>query len=514
MSAVPDSLQKLDNELTQIMFFDREKCQILVAREQLFNHRVRSEIQRIRLQNPDVKYEMVTVSMEEIAERRNQTVDETENVLRSDTEMQKAALDLFKKAVKDRTSDIHIRVSTVNRCQILFRINGDLVMVEEHTTAYGEQLCSTIYQSIADVGDSTYDINTRQDARIAKPGSLPNELDGIRIATTPQVDGSLMVLRLLYDASGASDDVTSLGYSDIQRSRIQILKKRPTGVTLIAGPTGSGKSTTLQRVFTSLIRETKGRKNVLTVEDPPEYPIPGAIQTPVKNAITEEERSAAFQQAIKGAMRVDPDVIMIGEIRDAPSAKLAIQAAMTGHQVWSSIHANGAFNTIDRMIDLGVDLNVMTDPNILSGMLCQRLLKTLCKCKKPYTEVWAKYREEREGFDQDHDRLSSVLDLKDIYVRGDGCDECRGKGAIVGTNGRTVVAEVVVTDQQMMQYVRNKDITAAIQHWKEAQRGMTMVEHALQKVRLGLVDPFDTEDVVGPLDEGASMMTYSGKQEA
>lgn len=474
----------------------------MVSRDHAFLPHVRSSIERIKNTFKDRDIKIATVRMDEIAAARLDYQNTTFEGGKTESEMQRAATDLFKKAVSNQASDIHIRVNNKSRTQILFRVHNDLHMMEEHPAGWGQALCSTIYHSMADVADATFDEMSRQDARIGNKAVLPEGLDGIRIATAPQVDGYIMVMRLLYDASGASDDICDLGYTAQQKTMVQYLKKRPTGITLISGPTGSGKSTTLQRTLKSLIRETQSRKHVITVEDPPEYPIPGAVQTPVSNTHSEEDRSRAFQDAIKGAMRADPDVIMIGEVRDPPSAKLAFQAAMTGHQVWTTVHANGAFHVIARMLDLGSSLENVTDPSILSGMICQRLLKTLCpSCKKPFNQISEKFKTEHLTFNEDVRRFSGLVDLNDAYVLGDGCPKCKQSGF----SGRTVVAEVVVSDRKIMSYIRSGNIPDAIAYWKAEQGGMSMIDHAILKIKQGVVDPFVTEDELGPLDEGKSL---------
>jgi general secretion pathway protein E len=408
------------------------------------------------------------------------------------SDMQRAAKALFVRAVDLRASDIHLRISKREKTKIFFRVHNDLEFVEEHPYDFGDQLCSAIYQAMADVSDSTFEPLSRQDARIADRSKLPAKLDGIRVATSPSVDGYLMVLRLLYSDTTAND-LSGLGYNEQQREAITFMKRRPTGIVVIGGPTGSGKSTTLQLVLSSVIRESAGRKNIITVEDPPEYPIPGAVQTPVTNADTEDERSKSFQKAIKAAMRLDPDVIMIGEVRDTPSAKLAIQAAMTGHQVWTTVHANSAFAIIDRLVDLRVPMELVSDPTIVTGLSCQRLLKVLCpNCKKPISVAKDRYTE------KDMRRIAKVLEIGSVYMRGDGCDQCR----LSGTIGRTAVAEVVVTDEHLMALIRKHDRVGAIQYWRKEQSGISMLDHAIEKINQGIVDPLQAEDVIGLLNMG------------
>lgn len=493
--------------LDGVMLLIEAESTILIAQEYAFHPKIRAEVQRVKARYKDRVFECQYVSMDKIEQRRGDAELEEPDVVRTQSDMERAATDLFRKAVNAKASDIHVRVNLKGRTQIYFRVHNDLELVEQHPASYGQQLCSAIYHSLADVSDATYDEQSRQDARIANKKVLPSDLDGIRIATTPQVDGNIMVMRLLYDTAGSSDDICDLGFDTQQRAYVQVLKKRTTGIIVVTGPTGSGKSTTLQRVLRSLIRETNGKKHIITVEDPPEYQIPGAVQTPVTNADTEEKRSAAFQEAIKGAMRLDPDVIMIGEMRDSPSARLALQAAMTGHQVWSTLHANGSFHAVTRLLDMGLDINALTDPSILSGVISQRLLKELCDCKQSLSSAWDKYKETRPTAEEEFSRIQTLCDIDQIYVRGSGCTRCNQ----TGVKRRTVVGEIVVTDHKMMSHLRRHDTVAAMEYWQQELGGMSMIDHAIEKVKAGRVDPFEAEDVLGPLVSGLAYISSAVK---
>ena len=410
---------------------------------------------------------------------------------RDASDMERCAKQLFERAVELRASDIHIRCVSSALTTIYMRIHGDLEFSEEHPAVYGERLCSAIYHSMAKVADTTFDPRSHQDARIADKQNLPSKIDGIRVATTPQVDGFLMVLRLLYNDTVEEYDLEPLGYSREQKASIDLMKRRPIGINIFAGPTGSGKSTTLQRALSSIIKETCGRRNVITVEDPPEYPIKGAVQTPVTNATSEEARLRAFADAIKAAMRLDPDILMIGEIRDYASAQLAFRAAMTGHQVWTTLHANSVFGILDRLLDIGIPLELLTDHTLITGLTCQRLVKVLCpECKKHISEVQNRYSP------RDVARIMQACDLTTVFVTGDGCNACQHRG----THGRTVVAETIITDATLMEHIRQRNRIAAVDYWKTGQMGKSMLDHAIQKVNAGLVDPFAAEDVVGPLN--------------
>jgi type II secretory ATPase GspE/PulE/Tfp pilus assembly ATPase PilB-like protein len=407
------------------------------------------------------------------------------------TAMQVLAKELIAQACRERASDIHIRVKR-HSTEILFRIHNELVRVSEQTREQGARLLATLYSAMASVSDNTYKPSERQDASIGDRDKLPDQLFGVRIATAPTSTGNIMVLRLLYNDAGETTDLQRLGFSGLQAAQLSDLQRLPHGMNIISGPTGSGKSTTLQRVLLGQIADCNGSVNVITVEDPVEYPIAGAVQTPVINAATEEARSLAFAGAISNAMRLDPDTIMIGEVRDRASAQSALRASMTGHQVWTTVHANGALAIVDRLIDLGLPLRMVTDETVVTGLISQRLVKLLCKhCKQPLADVADEW---------DHGLIARVrravgASFGQVYAQGPGCPHCAGRG----TTGRTVVAEVVQTDAQFFSLLRDGDKAAATAHWLDQLGGRTLVEHAIEKVAEGLIDPRGAERVVGPL---------------
>jgi general secretion pathway protein E len=458
---------------------------------------------RARLEKLNKPFRVVFTSMEAISRASLDDGVPENRHRREHTMMQITAKELLNKACRERASDIHIRVRKFST-DFYFRIHSDLVRIGGQTREYGERLLATLYGAMTTVSDNAYKPTERQDASIGDHDKLPEMLYGVRIATAPTSDGSLMVLRLLYNDAGGDVDMRQLGFSDEQAALLQLMKEQPIGMNIISGPTGSGKSTTLQRALSGEILESEGKLHVLTVEDPIEYPIEGAVQTAVTNAGTEEERSRMFSAAIANAMRLDPDTIMIGEIRDRASAQNALRASMTGHQVWTTVHANSAIAVVDRLVDLGIPLSLVTDHCVVTGLISQRLVKVLCPhCKKYLHQHMSAVP---EALLQRLKVLSN--DMRKICIAGQGCEHCRHKG----TTGRTVIAEIILPDAQFGEYMRAGERIKAEQYWRKDLGGKTMKEHVIEKVAAGIVDPRMAEKVVGRLSSPLKPAT-AGRRE-
>jgi len=213
-----------------------------------------------------------------------------------------------------------------------------------------------------------------------------------------------------------------------------------------------------------------------------------------------------FAAAISNAMRLDPDTIMIGEVRDGASAQSALRAAMTGHQVWTTVHANNAMSVVDRLIDLGLPLRMVTDESVVTGLISQRLVKLLCPhCKLRFGDI----RSELEPALVARVQRVAGARIADVCVAGPGCAHCRQRGTI----GRTVVAEVIRPDARFFAYLREGDKAGALAYWLSELGGETVTDHAIRKVLDGLVDPRMAERVVGHLtprgDDGHGLRVQS-----
>ena len=423
--------------------------------------------------------------------------------------MQRAVIDLVRTAAQMRCSDIHITVGH-HEAKIRVRSDGVMMPLRDLPAPQAFDLCQAAF-NMADASDSTYRPMDYQGARITSiKTTLPEGVQAVRLQFNPLPDGGrYLVMRLLYSQKlGKDDDVNTLGYSGRQVRQIKRMRDKPFGINIISGPTGSGKSTTLQRSLGATLREKRYEVNVITVEDPPEYEIEGAAQLPVTNVKTDEDRREAFRAAITASLRSDPDIVMIGEIRDPASATLAFQAAMTGHQVWASLHANDAVSILDRLRDVEVETYKLTDPSLVTGLIGQRLIRRLCDaCRVPWSEGAARKLIDEEA-QADIGRVvgDEVLVRNTVFFASpadssakdhERCEGCGGRGY----TGRSVVAETINPDKRFMELISAEKKDDAVRHWLTELGGMTMLEHAVLRMLMGEVDPRDVKDRVGIIDE-------------
>lgn len=406
---------------------------------------------------------------------------------------QSEVVQLMRQAVEEGASDIHFNVDR-DVAMVDFRVDGDLMERPEVGRQHGMDLVSTIYQSMCDIAQPMFLPNKAQDARLNSAATSALGLKGARIATRPTDSGLLAVLRLLYNRKQKLT-LQELGFLEGQIESINnIVDRTKKGVFIICGATGSGKSTTLESLLSGLMVANNFKKRLITIEDPPEYEIEGAVQTPVQYAsdATDEEISAAWARSITNLMRLDLDLAMIGEIRDYASAIAAFRAAMTGHGVFTTVHANDPVSALLRLKDMGVDVSLLTDPTIITGLAAQTLAPRLCKgCRRPY-----------KGFSgllspAAVNRIEKYCDVEGVYLKGDGCPECKGRG----TKGRIVVAETLEPSAKFMQEFLRGGQSAARKFWVEEMGGLTRNKVLIQRINEGVIDPVMGEDTVCMLDE-------------
>ena len=426
----------------------------------------------------------------------NITAEET-----ADYQMQIDFLSVISRAAMRKVSDIHVLVA--DSTTVLFRSNGMMERELEYSQEWGEAFVRAAFAS-ADISDSNYAKNEFQGAQ--KLGStplrgtngklkLPHNVLAIRLQFNPIAFGSqYLVMRLLYadDNPNGDSDLRSLGLGDREIELFYRLRANATGLKIIAGPTGSGKSTTLQRNMIKLLQEHNNEINVITVEDPPEYPIPGARQMPVTNASTEEEKDDEFTKALSAALRSDPDVLMVGEIRSLSAAALVFRGALSGHSVWTTLHANSAPAIITRLRDMGVQSYMLEDPEIMKGLISQRLFRRIC----PYCRVSVKERMNDPSFN----RLKIALGdygVENTYLRGPGCKYCGNRGIV----GRMSVPEIILPDSHLLQFLIKGDTKNAIDYWISELNGRPLRDAAIERMLKGYIDLDEVERWCGLLDQ-------------
>jgi general secretion pathway protein E len=365
---------------------------------------------------------------------------------------------IFTKALESRASDIHIEPFE-NRLIVRYRIDGVLHETESPPRRLSAAIISRVkIMAALDIAER----RLPQDGRI-KLRIQGKEID-LRVSTIPTMHGESVVMRIL-DKGGVPLDFASLGFEGQALERFIHTLDQVHGILLVTGPTGSGKTTTL---YTAMDRLNKPDIKIVTVEDPVEYQMPGINQIQVKPQI-----DLTFSNALRSIVRQDPDVIMVGEIRDVETLRIAMQSALTGHMVLSTVHTNDAPSTISRLLDMGAEDYLLT--STINGILAQRLVRTLCpKCREPHAAL-------PEVVEQMNLRRYQPEGEIVIY-RPVGCTECAGTGYW----GRICILEMMTMSDNIrsliMRHATAGDIRAAA-----IMEGMeTMFENGLRKSLAGV----------------------------
>lgn len=456
---------------------------------------------RLQVGKPEYVPTIVLNDIYEYVVRSQESVQPTELENQEQARMQRDFVTIISRAAMERVSDIHIVVA--DHTTVMFRVNGLMQTEMEYNKEWGESFVRAAFAS-SDISDSNYAQNEYQAAqklgRTPLRGSngrlvLPRNVLGIRLQFNPIAFGTrYVVMRLLYAEENADSisDLEVLGFTKHESDLFYQLRSVPTGIVIISGPTGSGKSTTLQRNMIAMLRERNYEVNLITVEDPPEYPIPGARQMPVTNASIEEAKDREFTRALSAALRSDPDSLMIGEVRTLSAADLAFRGALSGHNVWTTLHANSAPAVLMRLKDMGVEDFKLQDPDIMKGMLAQRLFRKVC----PYCRVSAATRLDHPAV-QRLRRAFGDVGLNYAFLRGAGCKECDFRGV----RGRTVVSEFILPDATFLDLMIRGESKKAINYWINDLDGRTLRDGALARMLEGIIDVEEVERWTGFLDQ-------------
>ncbi|HAO33893.1 MAG TPA: type II secretion system ATPase GspE [Candidatus Competibacter sp.] len=360
---------------------------------------------------------------------------------------------MIARAVESRASDIHIEPFE-NRLKVRYRVDGVLREVESPPSRLSAAVISRI-KIMAKLNIA--ERRLPQDGRI-QLRAQGKEID-LRVSTVPTLWGESVVMRILDKASMVLDFPT-LGFSPRTLERFLEILHMPHGIILVTGPTGSGKTTTL---YTALQTINTPERKILTVEDPVEYQLEGVNQIQVKPQI-----NLTFANALRAIVRQDPDVIMIGEMRDLETAGIAVQSALTGHLVLSTLHTNDAAGSVTRLLDMGVDDYLLT--STINGVLAQRLVRLLCtRCRQPYQALPELVKEMRLN------RFSATSDI--TLYKPIGCEHCGG----TGYRGRAAIMEFLVMSDPLRRLVLKHADAGDLQDTAQQEGMDTMYEDGLRK---------------------------------
>jgi general secretion pathway protein E len=365
---------------------------------------------------------------------------------------------MIARAVESRASDIHIEPFE-NRLKVRYRVDGVLHEVESPPSRLSAAVISRI-KIMAKLNIA--ERRLPQDGRI-QLRAQGKEID-LRVSTVPTLYGESVVMRIL-DKASVVLDFPVLGFSPRTLDRFLNVLRMPHGIILVTGPTGSGKTTTL---YTALQTINTSERKILTVEDPVEYQLEGVNQIQVKAQI-----NLTFANALRAIVRQDPDVIMIGEMRDLETAGIAVQSALTGHLVLSTLHTNDAAGSVTRLLDMGVEDYLLT--STINGILAQRLVRLLCThCRQPYPALPELVEELR---------LKRFSEGREIMLyKAVGCEQCGG----TGYRGRAAIMEFLVMSDPLRRLVLKHADAGELQGTAQREGMDTMYEDGLRKAVVGV----------------------------
>lgn len=363
---------------------------------------------------------------------------------------------IIRRAVEQRASDIHIEPFE-SSLTIRYRIDGVLQEAEAPPPRSAAAVVSRV-KLMAKLNIA--------ERRLPQDGRMQLRSQGrlidLRVSTVPTMHGESLALRIL-DQERVELKLKTLGFESATAERFLDVLRRPHGIILVTGPTGSGKTTTLYAALQTL---NTPEKKLLTVEDPVEYQLDGINQIQVKPQI-----GLNFADALRAIVRQDPDVIMVGEMRDVETARIAVQSALTGHLVLSTLHTNDAGGSITRLLDMGIEDYLLT--STVNGIFAQRLVRKLClECREPYRPTAALAVE----LDLGNDRRDAALH------RARGCEQCAGTGYL----GRTIIAEFLPMSEPIQRLVLGRADSAQIQEAALGEGMISMRKNGLDKALQGI----------------------------
>ena len=424
--------------------------------------------------------ELVVVPPEEFARELQERLSAEDIHIEGEEEEKSEGLDLLH-AQDDSpavsvVNSMLIKASTVGASDIHFEPYEDQAVVRLRLDGILHDVLtipSSTYQSVVSRIKVMSNLNVAekrvpQDGRIrVKIGN--RDLD-IRVSVVPTVFGERVVLRLL-DKTGSLLTLEQLGLLEEEEERVKDLAKKPYGIVLVTGPTGAGKSTTL---YAMILHVKDPRKNIITIEDPVEYQIKGISQIQVNPKV-----GLTFASGLRSVLRQDPDIIMVGEIRDSETADIAVHAALTGHLVLSTLHTNDAPSAITRLADMGIEPFLIASS--LEGVIAQRLVRRICEnCREEYEPSEEELRE------------LGIEERIEKFYRGKGCESCLG----TGYRGRIAIFEVLTIDDDLRSLITQTQDSNEIKKLARKKGFRTMIEDGIEKIKRGITTSSEVISVV------------------
>lgn len=417
----------------------------------------REQIRKTISRYYEMDHSLVEILKEDAPEQERQ---DTNN--RDDAPIIRLVNQIFLSAIDQRASDIHFDPHE-KQLHVRFRIDGDL----RTETIYPKKIQSVMLTRLKVM--SNLDITESrlpQDGRIKY--TLRNRAYDFRVSTLPTMYGEKIVIRVL-DSSQGLTDLTKLGFGERNEQAYREMLKRPNGIILITGPTGSGKSSTL---YASLVELNDETKNIITVEDPVEYQLDGINQVQVNSKV-----GLTFASGLRSILRQDPNIVMVGEIRDTETAEIAIRASLTGHLVLSTLHTNSAISSITRLVDMGVEPFLVAAST--TGLVAQRLVRRVCRdcCQAEPVS-----KSEQRLFEAEGVQIEQI-------VRGKGCASCNS----TGYRGRLAIHEVIPINEGLRRMIMNQATESEMVEYAKSQGATFLLADGLEKVAAGLTT---TEEIL------------------
>lgn len=475
----PDIIQLVPKELAKrhnIMPIRKEKNKLFVAMADPMDYFAIEELRmatgcqiepaiatKDELFRTITKYYDLQESMEEAISdlTPKDSIDEMK-VTDEDSPVVRLVNQIIANGVAQRASDIHFDPQETE-LRVRYRVDG-MIRLERSLPKHLQNVITARIKIMANMNIT--------ESRIPQDGRIKTTVNfkpiDIRVSTLPTIFGEKVVMRIL-DLSNALNRIDKLGFSDRNLALFKQMIEKPNGIVLITGPTGSGKSSTLYAALNHLNKEDV---NIITIEDPVEYQLEGINQIQVN-----EDIGLTFASGLRSILRQDPDIIMIGEIRDLETAQISIRASLTGHLVLSTLHTNSAIATITRLNDMGIEPFLVSSS--LVGIVSQRLVRKVCRdCEET---VMATDRE-KEIF------ASRDLDITTLK-RGKGCPSCN----MTGYRGRIAIHELILVDEQIQKFIMNEANRAEIRQYLRDQGMKYLIDDGLMKVKEGLTT---TEEIL------------------